>query len=306
MNRCLTRIALAAGVSLTATVGLAGPAGADTTVMGSTLANSFQSPGFSISAPTVSAQISFDPTTSPNPVVSPANGVITGWKVKSADDGALYTLKVLRPNGPVTLVAMINSSFTATASVKAPSAVPAGTFTTTPTGVIFKYPASIPISKGDYVGLRASGAVTDLPQNTTSGLSRNLIANNFTGKPADGASANLLADKQHDLLLQATIEFCNVPNVVGQTQAAAAAAIAAADCTSTAATQNLTLKAIKKTFSKKKKRRIRAANTALQAENGLVISQGTPPGTTAAPSGPAVALTVGEVVKPPKKKTKKH
>jgi hypothetical protein len=145
--------------------------------------------------------------TSPNPVVSPANGVITGWKVKSADDGAIYTLKVLRPNGPVSLITATNSNFTAVASVQAPSAVPAGTGTTTPAGAIFSYPASLPISKGDYIGLLTGGADDELPQHVTSGLDQNLIANNFLGQPADGASADLLADKQHDLLLQATIEF---------------------------------------------------------------------------------------------------
>jgi hypothetical protein len=38
-------------------------------------------------------------------------------------------------------------------------------------------------------------------------VSANLIANHFSGLPADGTSADLLADEQHDLLLQATVEF---------------------------------------------------------------------------------------------------
>jgi cell division septation protein DedD len=175
--------------------------------LGSPLANPFDSPGQSIAAPTLSAQLSFDPTTSPNPVVSPVNGVITGWKVKSADDGALYTLKVLRPNGPVSLVVATDSSFTAVRSVAAPSAVPAGTAVGTPTGVIFSYPASLPISKGDYIGELATGAVSDIPQHTTGGVPKNLTSNNFAGQPADGAAANLMADEQHELLLQATIQF---------------------------------------------------------------------------------------------------
>jgi hypothetical protein len=301
MHRRLTLTALSFAL---AALALAPVARADTATMGSTLANNFD--GGISTGPTLSVQLSFDPVTSPNPVVSPANGVITGWKVKSADDGAIYTLKVLRPNGAVTLATMTNSNFSAIASVQAPSAVPAGTFVATPTGVIFDYPASLPISKGDYVGVLTGGDDDHVPQTTTSGLDSNLIANNFLGQPANGNAANLLADKQHDLLLQATIKFCNVPNVVGQTAAAAAAAIAAADCTSTAATQRLQLKAVKKKFSKKKKKRIKAANNALKAQNGLVLSQGTAPGTTAAPPGPPVAITVAEVVKPPKKKKKKH
>jgi hypothetical protein len=298
------RLALIALSSTLAALALASVARADTVVMGSKLTNTFD--GGISTGPTLSAQLSFDPATSPNPVASPANGVITGWKVKSADDGAIYTLKVLQPNGAVSLVTATNTNFTALRSVQAPTAVPIGTGATTPTGVIFNYPASLPISAGDYIGVLTGGDDDHVPQHTTNGLAKNLIANNFTGLPANGNAANLLADEQHDLLLQATVKFCNVPNVVGQTQAAATAAIAAGDCTSTATTQPLQLRAIKKSFSKKKKNRIKASNNALKAQAGLVLSQSPPPGTTAAPAGPPVALSVGEVVKPPKKKKKKH
>src|SRR3954470_15478036 len=104
MYRRLTRIALAAALTLTAVAGFAGAARADTVVMGSTLASDFDNPGFSATAPIVSAQIAFDPATSRNPVVSPVDGVISSWKVKSADDGVSYTLEILRPTGPVSLV----------------------------------------------------------------------------------------------------------------------------------------------------------------------------------------------------------
>jgi hypothetical protein len=218
MNRRLTRIALAAALVVPCAGVLTSPAAADTMTMGSSLVNNFD--GGVSGAPVVSAQLSYDPGTSPNPVVSPVNGVITGWKVKSADDGAIYTLKVLRPNGPVSLVTATNSSFTGVASVQAPSAVPVGTGATTPTGAIFSYPASLPISKGDYIGLGLGGAAEDLPQAFTNGVPQNLIANNFAGQPADGASANLLADEQHDLLLQATIEFTPPGNPASPTNPA--------------------------------------------------------------------------------------
>jgi len=168
MNR-LSRTALATTLAASAFAIAPAAAGADTVVMGSMLANDFDG-GVSGTATTVSVQLSYDPATSPNPVVSPANGVITGWKVKSADDGAIYTLKVLRPNGPVSLVTATNSSFTAVTSLQAPSAVPAGTGVATPTGVVFSYPASLPISKGDYVALRTGGNTDGLPQHTTNGL----------------------------------------------------------------------------------------------------------------------------------------
>src|SRR3954449_5440389 len=142
MNRRLTRIALAGALALIAAV--PATATADTVVMGSTLAGNYD--GGVSGAPVLSTQLSYDPGTSPHPVVSPANGVITGWKVKSADDGALYTLRVLRPNGPVSLTVATNSNFKAITSVQAPGAVPAGTAVASPTGAIFSYPASLPIS----------------------------------------------------------------------------------------------------------------------------------------------------------------
>jgi hypothetical protein len=209
MNRRLTRIALAATLAATAAAWASATASADTVVMGSTLAGNYD--GGVSGAPVLSAQLSYDPGTSPNPVVSPANGVITGWKVKSADDGALYTLRVLRPNGPVSLVTATNTSFTGVGSQQAPSSVPAGTGASTPLGAVFSYPASLQISKGDYIGVQLGGAATGLPQAFTNGVPQNLIANNFAGQPTDGTSANLLADEQHDLLLQATIEFTPTP-----------------------------------------------------------------------------------------------
>ena len=243
---------------------------ADTVTLGSTLANDFDG-GVSGGASTVSVQLSYDPVTSPNPVVSPANGIITGWKVKSADDGALYTLKVLRANGPVSLMTATNSNFSALRSVVAPTPVPAGTNGTTPTGVIFEYPASLPISQGDYVGLLTGGDDDDLPQKTTNGLAQNLIANNFSGLPADGAAADLLADEQHDLLLQATVQYCNVPKLKGKKLKAAKKALAAADCG---------VKVGKKKVKKKKQR-------------GKVIKQKQKPGFTA-PPGSKIAITVGK------------
>jgi hypothetical protein len=261
-------MALGAGLVIPLLGAFSSAASADTATIGSTLVNDFQ--GGISSAPTVSVQLSYDPATSPNRVISPANGVITGWKVKSADDGAIYTLKVLQPNGPVSLVTATNSNFKAIRSVQAPSAVPTGTAVSTPTGVIFSYPASLPISQGDYVGLLTGGAVDDLPQFTTSGLAMNKIANNFSAQPTDGTSANLLADEQHDLLLQATIQYCNVPSLKKLKTKAAKQELVAHDCTPK----------VKKSRVKKDKFR------------GKVVKQKTPAGTTAAP-GTVVPIVIG-------------
>jgi len=282
-------------ISLTALVAClpAATASADTITMGSPLAN-IDSGGVSGGASTVSVQLSFDPISSPNPVVSPANGVITGWKVKSKDDDAIYSLKVLRPNGPVASVTMANTNFTGVTSVQAPSAIPAGTAVSSPDGAIFSYPASLPISKGDYIGLLTGGADDELPQFQANGLPRSLIANNFTAQPTDGSAANLLSDEQHELLLQATVKFCKVPDLAGKTAADAQAALVAADCA--AGAQTTTKLKLKKNTKKNRKK-----NKAIKAMNGKILSQTTAAGTTAVP-GTAVDFSVGQLAK----KKKKH
>ena len=177
MRRTLAGIVLAAGLLFVPSAS----AVADTAVMGSTLTGTFD--GGVSGAPVLSVQLSYDPATSPNPVVAPADGTITGWKVKSADDGAIYTLKILRPNGPVNLQTATTSNFTGVASVQAPSAVPVGTGATTPTGEIFSYPASLPISKGDYVGVALGGAADGLPQAFTNGVPRTSSRTIFRASP---------------------------------------------------------------------------------------------------------------------------
>jgi PASTA domain len=267
MNRRIIRMTLGAALIVPLLGAFSSSASANTATMGSQLINDY-SGGIS-GAPVLSVQLSFDPGTSPNPVTSPANGVITGWKVKSADDGALYTLQVLRANGPVSLVTATNSNFSGIASVQAPSAVPAGTGASTPTGVVFSYPASLPISKGDYIGVRVGGTGTNLPQFQANGLPKNLIANNFSGQPTDGQSADMLADEQHELLLQATVKFCSVPALKGLKRGAAEQALAAADC----AAGKVTKKKLKPSKKTKKKK-------------GKVLNQSLAPGSTAAPGTP--------------------
>ena len=288
------RKALGATISAAIAAACIAPAAsADTVTMGSTLAAADVG-GVSGGANTVSAQIGFDPITSPNPVVSPGNGIITGWKVRSMDDDALYTLKVLHPNGPVATVTMVDTNFTAVSSIVAPSAVPAGTAVSFPNGQIFSYPASLPIGKGDYIGLLTGGADDGLPQAFANGLDRSLIANNFTAQPTDGSAANLLSDKQHDLLLQATVKFCKVPDLAGKTAADAQAALVAADCAAGAQTR-------KKLKLKKKTKKNRKKNKAIKALNGKVTSQTTAPGEFTVP-GTAIAFEVGQLAKKKRKK----
>ncbi len=180
---------------------------------------------------------------SPNPLTSPANGIVTQWAIVTTDN-VVFGLRILRPTGPGTYV----GAGTAVAPTQDPNGPD--------NRLVLRYPASLPISQGDAIGVYATGGDSDVgvPQHNTPGVGSNIWATNPLGTPADGASASFTPESGHELLLQATIRFCNVPNVVGQTEAAAAAAIAAADCTSTATTQKLRLKAVKKSFSKKKRK----------------------------------------------------
>jgi hypothetical protein len=264
------RIRSIAAVAAISALAAPAAASADTVTMGSTLVNDFQ--GGISTGPTMTVQLRYDPLTSPNPVISPANGVITGWKVKSADDGALYTLKVMRANGTVSLVTATNSNFTAVRSVAAPAPIPAGTGVATPNGAIFDYPGNnLPISQGDYIGMLTGGDDDHVAQFTTSGLAQNLFANNFAGQPADGAAADLLGDEQHDLLLQATVKFCKVPNLKGKKAKAAKKALAKADCAA----------------------KISKQRTGKKRSFGKVIKQKKKAGFTA-PPGTQIPITVGK------------
>ncbi len=285
MNRRLTRITLAAAAALTVVLPPS-MASADTARIGSALTHPAATPELCTTC--IGVQSAATPALSPNPFAAPSDGVLTSWSVRSNDMGALYSLRILRKVG--------TSSYLSAGRSAAPAAVPDNTDT------IRNYPTSLSIKRGDLIGVELGGTATGLPS-WADNVNGDVVS--YATTFADGNAAPFTDIPGHELLLQATIRFCKVPNVVGQPKAAATAAVSAADCTSTATQQKLQLKAIKKTFSKKKKRKIKAKNKALKAQNGLVLSQGTAPGTTAAPPGPAVALKVGEVVKPKKKKKKR-
>jgi hypothetical protein len=258
----MTRRRIAA---ITVMAALAGPAlaapaaSADTQVIGSALTLPYDG-GVSTSAGTVSIQQAQVGGILPNPLTSPGNGIITEWKVRSSDDDALYTLRVFKPAG--------TNTYTATGRVAAPAPVPPGT-----TDAILTYPGnSLAISQGDHIGLLQSGTPDEgIAQNTTNGITTNVFANLFTGDPADGVPTAFIPDQQHELLLQATIKFCKVPNLKGKKAKAAKQALAAADCAA---------KVSKKSTKKKKNR-------------AKVIKQKQKPGFTA-PPGTQIPIVVGK------------
>jgi hypothetical protein len=260
-------------------------ASADTVAIGSTLGHA-AAPNGELCSNCVGVQRSQVGGNSPLPLTSPVNGSVTSWSVRSSDVGAVYNLRILTPSGTGYVGSGTSPALT----------VPTATDSVLPSSV------SLPIKQGDAIGVQVNAlhSLPSWPDNVTSD-----VVGYATPPFADGASANATDIPGHELLLQATIAFCRVPGVVGQTQTAATAAITAATCTSTTTKQLLRLKAIKKNFSKKKKKKIKKANAAKRAQNGKVISQSLAADTTAAP-GTSVGLKVGQVVKPKKKKKKKH
>jgi uncharacterized membrane protein len=250
----MRRRSLLAGTVAAAVVASAVPAtaSADTVTIGSNLQRSYDvaavSTGISLqrtlAAPTLS-------------LTSPVNGQITSWSVRSGDMGALYTLRVLRSLGGL--------SYQATGSSAAPSPIPAATDT------IYPYPASLPISQGNAVGIQVGGTGVGAPLHT--GDPTDQIA--YGPALADGGSANFsdTGGSPYELLLQATVKYCIVPSLKRLKTKPAKQALRAHDC----------LPKIKK--SKIKKNRFR----------GKVLKQKTPPGTTAAP-GTVVPIVIGKKI----------
>ena len=264
-RRLAARTALAAGLALLA---LPAAASAATQTIGSALALPYQGGVCNNNCLSVQQTRNVDV----HPLLSPVNGVVTEWKVRTGDPDALYSLRILTPAA--------GNSYISTTSTRAPAAVPAGTVDT-----IITYTApNLPIRQGQAIGLLQTnggglGADVGLPQNTTGGVTTNVIANNFNGTFLDGLGATFISDAQHELLLQATVRFCRVPDVVGQAQAAASQALTAAECGVT----------VKKKKTKKKKNK------------GKVLSQKEPAGSSVAPGTP-VEIVVGKKAKKKKKK----
>jgi hypothetical protein len=141
------------------------------------------------------------------------NGIVTQWAIRSTDN-VTYGFRILRPAGGNTYTSV------ATALGEDPGTVG---------NAILAYPVSLPINQGDAIGIGPVAGDSDagVPQHNTSASS--VIAYNLTGQ-ADGATANFTPTPGHELLLQATVKFCAVPNVHKLKKVAAKQALAAADC----------------------------------------------------------------------------
>jgi hypothetical protein len=192
---------------------------------------------------------------SPLPLRSPANGVLTSWSVRTGDVGAVYTLRILRPTG--------GNTFTAVSSNVAP-AVPTGT-----TDSVIAHATSLPIRQGDAAGVSINFSATGLP--VYLGGTAADVTGYSIGVPADGASVDFTPLGSHELLIQGTVQFCNVPILKKLKTKPAKRALRAHDC----------LPKVKRSKVKKNKFR------------GKVLKQKTPPGTTA-PPGTVVPIVIGK------------
>lgn len=220
-------------------------ASADTATIGSPLTNIYSGGVFTNKATTL--QISFQPGTSPYPATSPANGVITSWSVKSGDAGANYALRVFRPTKAVDVTNEVENPFFGVGASAPTADVPP---TVNPQGDVFTNPTTVAIKKGDYIGARQDGlADVGLPQFSANGRTTDMIANFLTGDAEVGGTGNYKNDFQHELLVQATVKFCKVPDLSKVKKADIPATLTKADC----AAGKVKTKKLKKTKKNKKK-----------------------------------------------------
>jgi hypothetical protein len=256
MNRRLSGIALTAGLSAVGFLSVAAPASANTATIGSAL--TLTSQANSCTVPCLAVQQSQVGGSTPDPLTSPANGTLTQWAMRSVDN-ATFALRILRPAG--------SNTYTGAGTAVAPTPDP---------GIdnrILRYSVSLPIKQGDAIGVGAVAGDSDVgvPQHTTIGVPANVMATNALGRPPDGATAFFTPAPAHELLLQATVKFCAVPDVHKLKKVAAKQALAAADCGVR----------VKKKLTHKRKFR------------GKVLKQKVPAGTTGVP-GTVVPIVIGQ------------
>jgi PASTA domain len=197
------------------------------------------------------------------PLTSPVAGRVTSWSVRSTDDGALYALRILKPLGGL--------GYAGKGTAFATSTVPAGP------DVVVTSPTSLPIEAGDAIGIQLGPATNGFPTQATMTGPGDALAH--SPSVPDGSDVTFIGPSEpYQLLVQATVTYCQVPSLVGLRVPDAVQQLTAHDCAA---------KVIRKPKRKKKKR-------------GKVLQQLTAAGTIGQP-GTEVTVVVG---KKPKKKRK--
>lgn len=177
------------------------PASADKLKVGSDLQRPNDAAAICATPGCVGVQQTLSAAKATLPPLSPVNGVVTKWLVRSSDDGALYSLRLLRPAGAGTYVGA------GTAPATGP--IPAGPEVTA------SYPASLPVAEGDAIGLMLGAGAAGLPVHFASSVPADQIQTRVTPF-ADGVAAPFLSSAPYELLVQAKISFCDVPAVKGK------------------------------------------------------------------------------------------
>ena len=214
MIRLVRRTVLLAGLAGAGLMAAAGAASANTATFGSDLSHT-QTANTCLNLCTAVQQTVAGGTSS-LPLTSPANGIVTEWAIRSTDN-VTYAFRILRPAG--------TNPYTG-------AGTSLGVDPNTTSNAILKYPVSMPIRQGDAIGIGPiSGDIdTGVPGYDTPTVTSNAWATNRAGQPLDGTTATFTPEAGHVLLLQATVKFCDVPNLHRLKKVAAKQALAAADC----------------------------------------------------------------------------
>jgi hypothetical protein len=249
------RNTFAAALAVTAAaVLLPGAASADTVKIGSTLGHAANTNG-ELCAPCVGVQRTQQGGTSPQSLTSPVNGVVTQWAVRTSDPNASYTFRILRPVSGTTYTSVGASS---------DLTVPPTTTDSTLINAI-----SLPINQGDAIGIAVNNAGHGLPS-WPDNVQTDVVG--YVAPPfADGTTSTPFIDiPGHELLVQASVKFCKVPNLHRLKKVLAKTALTNADCG---------VKVKKKDTGKRKFR-------------GKVLKQKKPVGSTF-PPGTVVPIVIG-------------
>ena len=209
MDRRLRRLCLIAGLTGVGLLATASTSLANTAQIGSNL-NFPNLP--SLCTGCVGVQNGNSAGLSTFPFKSPANGIVTSWSVRSGDLGASYALRILRQGGP--------TAFQSVGRSPAPGPI------TSATDAVHTYSTSLPISFGDNIGLEVDAGHSLADHYTANNSDINAYANNFP----DGTTASFTGVPGHELLLQATVKYCLVPDVHKQKKVNAKSALTGADC----------------------------------------------------------------------------
>ncbi len=177
-------------LATTTVIGLASAAPSSALTIGSTLTGSGADNigGYCPASGTCTGMNLGLPTTAPDGLVSPIDGVITKWRVKSGSAGNPVTIRVLKPNGA--------TSFTGAGT---------GTSGLTQSGTA-DFTSNLPIKKGESIALNISNSAlvwANTPGATSLAWGS---VNGFGGGLADGATGNGQSPGAKELLLQAVVE----------------------------------------------------------------------------------------------------